>query len=342
LCQAKSGMGKTAVFVISVLQLLEQDNKDDVLCLVLCHARELAFQIQLEFNRFKKYTPNIKTHLLVGGVPPLQDRQALRDGKPQVVIGTPGRVLHMLEERALNLDKLKHFIVDECDEMLESLTMRKDVQRIFSKTPHDKQVMMFSATLSEEIRAVCKRFMHNPREIYINDGAKLTLHGLQQYFSNLEEKQKNRKLVDLLDALEFNQVVIFVKSVQRAEILNKLLNEQGFPSIYTHGRLDHGDRIDTYKEFKEFKKRILIVTNLFGRGVDFERVNVVINYDMPEDEDTYLHRVGRAGRFGTKGLAISFVSSTDDTSVLDKVRSKFVVPLPELPDTIDSSTYMSM
>jgi ATP-dependent RNA helicase UAP56/SUB2 len=137
-------------------------------------------------------------------------------------------------------------------------------------------------------------------------------------------------------------VVIFVKSVQRAEILNKLLNEQGFPSIYTHGRLDHGDRIDMYKDFKEFKKRILIVTNLFGRGVDFERVNVVINYDMSEDEDTYLHRVGRAGRFGTKGLAISFVASPEDTDILGKVRSKFVVPLPELPESIDSSTYMSM
>jgi len=157
----------------------------------------------------------------------------------------------------------------------------------------------------------------------------------------LAENEKNRKLVDLLDALEFNQVVIFVKSVPRCEALNKLLNEHGFPSIFTHGQLDQTHRIDKYKQFKDFSKRILIATNLFGRGVDFERVNVVINYDMPEDEDTYHHRVGRAGRFGTKGLAISFVATSEDTDVLERVRSKFVVPLPELPDSIESSTYMS-
>jgi ATP-dependent RNA helicase UAP56/SUB2 len=342
LCQAKSGMGKTAVFVLSTLQLLDKDNKDEVSVLVLCHARELAFQIQQEFNRFKKYTPNVKTLLLVGGVPVAQDRQSLKDTKPQVVIGTPGRVLHMLEDKALIVDKLKHFVLDECDEMLESLTMRRDVQRIFGKTPHNKQVMMFSATLSEEVRSICKRFMHNPREIYINDGAKLTLHGLQQYFVNLAENEKNKKLVELLDVLTFNQVVIFVKSVPRCEVLNKLLNDEGFPSIFIHGQLEQANRIDKYKSFKEFNKRILISTNLFGRGVDFERVNVVINYDMPDDEDTYLHRVGRAGRFGTKGLAISFVTTTEDKDILEKVRSKFVVPLPELPDSIDASTYMSM
>jgi len=271
-----------------------------------------------------------------------QDRLALREAKPQIVIGTPGRVLHMIDDKALNLEALKHFVLDECDEMLESLSMRRDVQKIFSKTPHNKQVMMFSATLADEIRTICKRFMHNPREIYINDGAKLTLDGLQQYFVNLNENEKNRKLVNLLDALEFNQVVIFVKSIPRSEVLNKLLNDEGFPSIFIHGQLEQANRLDKYKQFKDFNKRILIATNLFGRGVDFERVNVVINYDMPDDEDTYLHRVGRAGRFGTKGLAISFVSSDPDREILQKVRNKFVVPLPELPDAIDSSTYMSM
>jgi len=201
--------------------------------------------------------------------------------------------------------------------------------------------MMFSATLSEEVRSICKRFMHNPREIYINDGAKLTLHGLQQYYINLTEEEKNRKLVDLLDVLEFNQVVIFVKSPQRAFTLNDLLNRESFPAICTYGKMRQDERIAKYKQFKEFKSRIMIATNLFGRGVDFERVNVVVNYDMPEDEVTYLHRVGRAGRFGTKGLAISFITSAEDKKVLEAVREKFVVPLPECPAHIDPSTYMT-
>jgi len=279
--------------------------------------------------------------VVYGGVPIVQDRKDLKEKIPHILIATPGRLIQLLDEQTLKLGEVKHFILDECDEILEQLDMRRDVQKIFKATPLNKQVMMFSATLSEEIRGICKKFMHNPVEIYINDGAKLTLHGLQQYFVKLDEKAKNRKLVDLLDHLEFNQVVIFVKSVSRASMLNKLLNEENFPSIATYGKLDQEKRIEKYKQFKDFGSRIMVATNLFGRGVDFERVNVVINYDMPEDEDTYLHRVGRAGRFGTKGLAISFVSTPEDEQVLEKVRQKFVVPLPELPDKIDSSTYMS-
>jgi ATP-dependent RNA helicase UAP56/SUB2 len=341
LCQAKSGMGKTAVFVLSILQQLEYKDVNETLCLVLVHTRELAFQIKEEFDRFKKYMSEIRTKVLYGGVPVQEDKKDFRTAVPHIVIGTPGRTLQLSKDGTLKLNHLKHFVLDECDKMLEALDMRRDVQSIFKLTPHAKQVMMFSATLSPEIRGVCKRFMHNPKEIYINDGAKLTLHGLQQFYLLLEEKEKNRKLVDLLDALEFNQVIIFVRSVERAEMLNILLNEENFPSICSYGKLDQEKRINQYRKFKKFASRIMVTTNLLGRGVDFERVNLVINYDMPNAEDLYLHRVGRAGRFGTKGLAISFVTTQEDKEVLEKVRKKFVVDLPELPDTIDSSTYMN-
>jgi len=341
LCQAKSGMGKTAVFVLSILQQVDVKGVDETLCLVLVHTRELAFQIREEFDRFRKYMPEVRTKVLYGGVPVPQDKKELRSSVPHIVIGTPGRTLQLARENVLKLSHIKHFVLDECDKMLEALDMRKDVQAIFKLTPHTKQVMMFSATLAPEIRAVCKRFMHNPKEIFINEGSKLTLHGLQQYYLHLDEKDKNRKLVDLLDALEFNQVIIFVRSVERADMLNRLLNEENFPSICTYGRLEQDKRIDKYKQFKKFNARIMVTTNLLGRGVDFERVNLVINYDMAPSEDAYLHRVGRAGRFGTKGLAISFVTTPEDKEVLDKVRKKFVVDLPELPDSIDSATYMT-
>merc|ERR1719238_1759964 len=189
--------------------------------------------------------------------------------------------------------------------------------------------MMFSATMSKEVRALCKKFMQNPHEISIDDESKLTLHGLLQYFVKLTEKEKNRKLNDLLDALEFNQVVIFVKSVQRAVALDKLLVECNFPSISIHSGLSQEDRIAKYKQFKEFQKRIMVSTDLFGRGIDIERVNIVINYDMPDESDTYLHRVGRAGRFGTKGLAIAFVGSEEDEGVLKNVRERFEVNIGE-------------
>jgi len=342
ICQAKSGMGKTAVFVLAVLQQLDVSAGPGT-CLVLCHTRELAYQICHEFDRFKKYLPAIKTAVFYGGIPVQTHRDLLKNDTPHIIIGTPGRILQLAEEKEhlLNLKNNKYFILDECDKMLESLDMRRDVQKIFRMTPHDKQVMMFSATLSETIRPVCKKFMHDPLEIYINDGAKLTLHGLKQYYVELQENEKNRKLVDLLDALEFNQVVIFVRSVNRATELNKLLQDCNFPSIAIHGGMKQEERIEKYRKFKEYNSRIMVATNIFGRGIDIERVNVVINYDMPENSDTYLHRVGRAGRFGTKGLAISFVSSKTDGEVLNNVQERFVVSIPELPDEIDASTYMS-
>jgi len=327
--------------VLAVLQQLDPTvNPGSPQCLVLCHTRELAYQICHEFNRFKKYLPDVKAAVYYGGVPIADHRNQLKNDPPHIVIGTPGRVLQLAEEKALKLSGIKYFILDECDNMLASLDMRSDVQKIFRLTPHEKQVMMFSATLSDTIRPVCKKFMHNPLEIYINEGAKLTLHGLQQYFVQLQEAEKNRKLVDLLDALEFNQTVIFVRSVARANELNKLLQDCNFPSIAIYGGMPQDERIKRYQDFKDFKARIMVATNIFGRGIDIERVNVVFNYDMAEASDTYLHRVGRAGRFGTKGLAISFVSSTDDATVLNEVQSRFAVSVPELPDEIDASTYM--
>jgi len=141
--------------------------------------------------------------------------------------------------------------------------------------------------------------------------------------------------------LEFNQVVIFVNGVRRAKELNKLLNECNFPSMVIYGGLAQEERLERYNKFKEYKSRILVSTDIFGRGVDFERVNIVINYDMPDSPDTYLHRVGRSGRFGTKGLAISFISAETDSKILESVQSRFEVRVQPLPEEIDVSTYMS-
>merc|ERR1719238_1350721 len=219
--------------------------------------------------------------------------------------------------------------------------MRQDIQKIFLETPKKKQVMMFSATMTKEVREVCKKFMTDPHEISVDEESKLTLHGLLQYYIKLTEREKNRKLNDLLDALEFNQVVIFVKSVQRAIALDKLLVECNFPSIAIHSNLEQKERIVRYKQFKEFQKRIMVSTDLFGRGIDIERVNIVINYDMPEDSDSYLHRVGRAGRFGTKGLAITFVSTDEDAEVLKKTQERFEVNISDMPATIDTTAYIN-
>lgn len=338
ICQAKSGMGKTAVFVLATLQQLEATD-GQVGCLVMCHTRELAFQISREYERFSKYMA-FKVSVFFGGVPITKDKETLKSNTPHIVVGTPGRILALVREKALNLKNLKHFVLDECDNMLEKLDMRKDTQEIFKATPHQKQVMMFSATLENSIRAVCKKFMQDPLEVFVDDDTKLTLHCLRQHYIKLEDKEKNRRLLSLLDVLDFNQVVIFVKSVPRCVALNQLLSEQNFPSIAIHRGMTQDERLGHYKQFKEFQKRILVATNLFGRGMDIERVNIVFNYDMPEDSNTYLHRVARAGRFGTKGLAITFVSSNDDAAILNKVQERFDVSIGELPQELDVSSYI--
>jgi ATP-dependent RNA helicase UAP56/SUB2 len=340
ICQAKSGMGKTAVFVLATLQQISP-TENTVDTLVITHTRELAYQICQEYDRFKKYLKDIKVKVFFGGMPIKEHIKILKEDPPHVVVGTPGRILHLAKQKHLKLANLNRFILDECDRMLESLDMRRDVQAIFRLTPHEKQVMMFSATLSQEIRPVCRKFTQHPLEIYVDNESKLTLHGLQQYFVKMTEKQKNRKLNDLLDALDFNQVCIFVNGVARCKKLNELLVQCNFPSMCIHGGLAQTERLERYNKFKTFKSRILVSTDLFGRGVDFERVNIVFNYDMPDKADEYLHRVGRSGRFGTKGLAITFVSDDEQSKVLDEIQSRFAVKVAELPDEIDTATYMS-
>ncbi|KAF2098021.1 putative ATP dependent RNA helicase [Rhizodiscina lignyota] len=343
LCQAKSGLGKTAVFVLATLQTMEPiDGETSVL--VMCHTRELAYQIKNEYARFSKYMPNIKTAVFYGGTPMQKDIEILanKDTHPHIIVATPGRLNALVRDKKLRLGSITHFILDECDKMLDQVDMRRDVQEIFRATPTSKQVMMFTATLSAETKPVCLKFMQKETVPILVDDAQLTLHGLKQFYIKLSEHEKNRKLNDLLDQLEFNQVIIFVKSTVRATELDKLLRECNFPSIAVHSGVSQEERIKRYRDFKEFKARICVATDVFGRGIDIERINLAINYDLPADADSYLHRVGRAGRFGTKGLSISFVSSEQDQEVLKAIESRFNVPLPEFPEGgVDKSAYMA-
>uniref|UniRef100_H0XKC6 RNA helicase n=1 Tax=Otolemur garnettii TaxID=30611 RepID=H0XKC6_OTOGA len=339
LCQARSGMGKTAVFVLATLQQIEPIN-GQVTVLVMCHTRELAFQISKEYEGFSKYMPSVKVSVFFGGLSIRKDEKVLKKNCPHVVVGTPGRILALVRNRSLNLKNVKHFVLDECDKMLERPDMRRHVWEIFRLTPREKQCMMFSATLSQEIRPVCRKFMQDPMEVFADDEIKLTLRGLQQFYVKLRGSEKNRKLSDLLEVLEFDQVVIFVTSMQRCMALAQLLVGQNFPAVAIHRGMAQEERRSRYQQFKGFQQRILVATDLFGRGMDIEPVDIVFNYDMPEDSDTYLHRVARAGRFGTKGLAFTFVSDENDAKILKDVQDRFGVNVAEFPEEIAISTYI--
>ncbi|KAL9551262.1 hypothetical protein MBANPS3_004348 [Mucor bainieri] len=341
LCQAKSGMGKTAVYVLSTLQQIEP-REGVVSVLVLCPTRELAIQVKNTFDTFSKCLPNIKTQAFFGGTPMNRDTEILGDKLrcPDIVVGTVGRTLSLVREKHLDLHGLKHLVIDECDFMLSQYDSRQDIHEIESATSRDKQVMMFSATLPVELRAVCKQFMQSPLEIYL-DNQELTLHGLQQFHVTVADQDKIRLLFKLLDAITFNQVCIFVRTVEHAHTLDRLLNLFNFPSICIHSQMSQGERVARYQVFKNFEKRMMVATDLFGRGIDIERVNVVINFDMPDTCARYLHRAGRAGRFGTKGVCISFLTDRMDEQIMELVKSRFQVDAQPLTEGVDINSYLT-
>lgn len=340
LCQAKAGMGKTAVFVLSTLHLIDFDESHTA-CVVMVNTREMAIQIQKEYLRFTKFIPEAVVSVLIGGIPKAAQKEEIEKKNPHIIIGTPGRMSEFARTGVMKLDQVKFFVMDECDKLLDNADMRGDIQQIFLKTPHEKQVMMFSATMPDEVRVLARKFMSpDAAQILIDNENDLVLHGLQQFYIKVSEAEKTRKLTDLLDSIDFNQLIIFVSKQNRAKELCNLLKESNFPAVCMHARLKQTERTELYKLFKDNKARIMVSTDLLGRGIDVERVNVVINYDFPIDGDTYIHRVGRAGRFGTNGLAISMVASDDDVKLFDEVKAKFSVDIGELPDSIDTSTYM--
>ena len=218
--------------------------------------------------------------------------------------------------------------------------MRADVQKIFKKTPCDKQVMMFTATLPEDTKVVCKKFMRKPVEIIVKEENKEHLEKLQQFYVKLKEEEKNKKLFDILDSVQFNQVIIFVNNIARCETLSDILEKNKFPAVAIHADLPQEERIKKFDRFKDFKTRIMVATELYGRGVDFLKVNFVINYDMSTDAEAYVHRVGRAGRFGSKGITITFLASDDDQKVFDDLLKKYPnIKADVLPEVIDKSIY---
>ena len=196
---------------------------------------------------------------------------------------------------------------------------------------------MFTATLNEKMTETVKKFMReSPKMIVINEEKNLTLHGLQQFYIKVNEAMKNRVLFSILQKVSYDQVIIFCSRVDRAKFLDKILQETKFESVAIHSDMGQSDRIELYSKFKKGEKRIVVTTDLMARGIDIERVNLVVNYDMPETSDTFLHRVGRAGRYKTKGNSVSFVVESKDMEVLKEIQNRFVVQIEELPETFDA------
>ncbi len=331
IAQAQSGTGKTATFCLGVLGNLDIKSRTTQ-ALVLAHTRELALQINNVFTQIGSYLkPTI--NVSIKGLS-INDNINELKANPQIVIGTPGRVLDMINKRGLNVRTLKMLVMDEADEML-SHGFIDQVKDIFRLMPEDIQVGLFSATMPDEFFEVTKKFMRDPVRILVKS-EQLTLEGINQYYIDVEKNQyKFETLCELYSILTINQSIIYCNNKKVVDDLTFKMRKEGFTVSYIHSNMLPKEREETMSEFRNGKTRVLISTDLLARGIDVQQVSVVINYDVPSNIESYLHRIGRSGRFGRKGVAINFATFYD-TDKIKKIEAYYGTVIDEMPADIHS------
>jgi translation initiation factor 4A len=335
IAQAQSGMGKTATFCIGTLGLVDQQLNEIQAC-VLVHTRELALQIDTVFRHIGKFT-DLRINLSVKGISPRENMDALQGvngSKPHVVIGTPGRMLDMIRKNALNTEFVKILVFDEADELLTEGFIEQ-TQQIVHSMPSSVQIALFSATMSAEFFTITNKFMRNPVNILVKTD-ELTLEGIQQYYIDCEKNEyKFDTLCDIFSVLVVNQSIIYCNSQKIVEYLNNKLVASNFTVSFIHGGLTSQERELTMSEFRKGKTKVLLTTDLLGRGIDVQQVSVVINYDIPSKVESYIHRIGRSGRYGRKGVAINFLTYYDKKRMTN-IEQYYNTELQPLPADIGS------
>jgi len=326
IAQAQSGTGKTATFSIAALEKIDSDIPDCQV-LILAPTRELAQQIHKVLNALGVYM-NVNSHACVGGTAVRQDIEILQKGV-QIVVGTPGRVNDMINRNALRLEKLKIFCLDEADEML-SRGFKDQIYDVFQYLPSEVQVCLFSATMPNEILHMTKRFMRKPVRILVKK-EQLTLDGIKQFYVGVErESWKLDTLCDLYETLTIVQAIIYCNTRRKVEWLTEKMCQRDFTVSSMHGDMEMPKRQLIMKEFRSGSSRVLITTDLLARGIDVQQVSLVINYDLPTNRENYIHRIGRSGRFGRKGVAINFVTQ-EDVKQLREIEQFYNTQIEEMP-----------
>lgn len=309
IAQAQSGTGKTACFSIGALQIIDV-TKNAPQAMILSPTRELSIQTKKVIDSLGNLFPELRTQLLIGGTSTDENIQLLREKPPQVVIGCPGRIHDMLKRKRLAVNDFRLLILDEADELLSS-GFKDQVYNIFQFMPSSIQVALFSATMPPELNSLTDKFMRNPVKILVKN-EQLTLEGIRQYYVALDnDDMKYETLKDIYSSLTLSQSIIYCNSVKRVSDLYVAMNSDNFPVCQIHSGMEKDERLRNYEDFKSGKHRVLISSNVTARGLDVQQVSTVINFDIPNCVHTYLHRIGRSGRWGRKGVGINFVTSRD-------------------------------
>jgi translation initiation factor 4A len=324
--QAQSGTGKTATFVIGALQRVDFGLKA-CQTLILAPTRELANQIHKVVLALGDYL-KVKSHVCIGGTSVRDDIDRLRDGV-HVVVGTPGRVFDMVSKRHLRIDDLLSFICDEADEML-SRGFKDQIYDIFKTLPPNVQVCLFSATMPPEILDMTTKFMRDAVRILVKKD-ELTLEGIRQFYVAIEKEEwKLDTLCDLYETLTITQAIIYCNTRRKVDFLADQMAKRDFTISTMHADLDQKERDLIMREFRSGSSRVLISTDLLARGIDVQQVSLVINFDLPQNMENYLHRIGRSGRFGRKGVAINFVTN-NDVRVMKDIEKYYHTQIEEMP-----------
>ena len=328
IAQAQSGTGKTASFIISVTQVLLNLNSDDInQALILAPTRELAIQINSVANELIKFT-KLKNDVFIGGT------SNSRTIDNHITIGTPGRIYDLMNRKLLPCENIKMLVLDEADEML-SRGFKEQIHLILKLISKKAQIVLFSATIPQDILQLSEEFMNDPLKILIPT-EDLTLEGIRQYYVAMEkEEHKIDTLYDIYKVIKVTQCIIYTNSKNKTEHVARLLNEEGFPVDYIHGGLMQSDRKRIMEDFRSGKIKILITTDILSRGIDIQQVSLVINYNLPKEKETYIHRIGRSGRFGRKGTVINFISIYDITS-LKSIEQFYNTTILQLPENVSS------
>jgi translation initiation factor 4A len=329
IAQAQSGTGKTACFTIGALQLIDVEKKAHQV-IILSPTRELAIQTKLVVDKIGSMFPQLRTQLLIGGTSVDEDIKHLHEHPPHIVIGCPGRIHDMLKRRKLLSRDLRLFVLDEADEML-SCGFKDQIYNIFQFMPTSIQVALFSATLPPELHLITQKFMRAPVEILVK-AEQLTLEGIKQYYVAMEnDDQKYDTLKDIYGSLAISQSIIYCNSNKRVNDLYQAMQVDNFPACQIHSNMDKAERTQSYEDFKSGKTRVLISSNVTARGIDIQQVSTVINFDVPNCVHTYLHRIGRSGRWGRKGVGINFVTPRDMRTLKD-IENHYATKISELTE----------
>jgi len=326
IAQAQSGTGKTATFAVGILQMLDT-TVQDCQALILAPTRELAQQIVKVITAISDFM-QVKVHACVGGTAVRDDIRILQEGV-QIVVGTPGRVFDMINRRALRLDAMRIFALDEADEML-SRGFKDQIYDVFKFLPENVQCCLFSATMPLDILEITTRFMRDPIRILVKRD-ELTLEGIKQFYIAVErEEWKLDTLCDLYETLTITQAIIYCNTRRKVDWLTERMTEKDFTVSSMHGDMDQRERDIIMREFRSGSSRVLITTDLLARGIDVQQVSLVINFDLPTNRENYIHRIGRSGRFGRKGVAINFLTQPD-VKFLRDIEQFYNTQIEEMP-----------